>query len=502
VALQTGNEIKAGVMILVSAGLLAALLVAVGPCRSFLYQREEIHVVFREVSGLKPNSPVMYSGVEIGRVKEITIIQMDEANIQRLPGLKREHVFELPVGDPAEVDRIYAIENPAERNAEIIAAIRDKTMVELTLEVLRVGQFESCHVDDRVQVVSTLMGDTSVEISPGSGAICSPGRLLIGDAGTLFSDVRDSVNDIRRMMRRASEALGGEKLEFKKAAVSITEGAERFAKIAENVEIVTGDVREVVSSNKDDIREAVKDLRAFAAAGRAAMDDGGPRVKAILANAEKLTGTLSASAAKATKGLDGVLGAAARAAAAAEELMVELRPRLSEVLREARDALTQATKAGEQAREVIGESRADLRRSLLNIKGATRNVEEMTALLARRPWLVLRPSRGGDRDVAQLYVSTRHLYDATKTLTEATDRLGELGRRGRLPKTDVERLRELLEEVRGAAGEIESARKRVEKRVEEIRRPDRKGRGARFGRSREAAPEHPGLDELKSPGRR
>ena len=353
----SGNEIKSGVMILVAAGLLAVLLAAVGPCRALLYEREEVRVVFRDVAGLKPNSPVTYSGVEIGRVKDISIIQLDEGNLARLPELRRHHVFELPIGDLEDADRIYRIDDPEERRSEILKAVRGKTMVELTLELLKIGQFESCRIDDRITVVSTLMGDTAVEISPGSERFCSAGELLIGDAGTLFSDVRDSVNDIRRMMRRADRALGGQKGEFKEAMKSITKATERFAKISENIEGATAEAKDILAENKADIRRTVKDLSAAAAAGRDVLEDGAPRLKKVLASAEKITGTLSSGVTKAAGKLDAALDAARRAAVSAEGLMLGVKPQLRDVLGEAGDVLKRSSRLVDRLAGTVGETR-------------------------------------------------------------------------------------------------------------------------------------------------
>ena len=110
---------------------------------------------------------------------------------------------------------------------------------------------------------------------------------------------------------------------------------------------------------------------------------------------------------------------------------------------------------------------------------------------------MLKPSKEGDLDLASMYVSTRHLYDATARLAEATDRLAELAGAGRLSKAEEERLRQLLSDVRSAAESIESSRKSLRRRIERIRAPDHKGGGRRFERSRESAPEYPGLDELR-----
>ncbi len=495
---RTGDEVKAGVMVVVSLALLGVLMAAVGPCRSLFRNRYDIHVLFKDVGGLKPNSPVRYSGVEIGRVKSIKIVYLNEANIARLPALSREQVYELPVGDGETEDSLYDIDDPDQRNRAITKALRGRTMVELTLEVFQTGQFQECRVDAIIRIDSTLMGDTAIEISPGSGTFCQPGKVLIGDSGSLFSDLRDSVDDIRRMMRRAGSAMGDvDQADIGKAVKSIVKGAERFSGVIDDIAETTKGAREIVQGNKDDIRAAVKDIRAAAGEAKNILGDARPKLARILDGTQVITKAVNDTMGSVHKKVEALLDSAQRAAVATENLMGDIRPQMREVMTEATNALRRASVAAEEARTLIGDARPDVRRSMLNIKGATRNVEEMTSMLARKPWLVLRPSRQGDTDLAKLYTSTRHLHDSTARLADAVERLGGSAAAGRLSAADAKRLRELLTDVRDTAGTIESARESIEVRIDKLRIPSRKAGGRRFEKSRNSKSEYPRLDRMR-----
>ena len=65
--------------------------------------------------------------------------------------------------------------------------ISGRKMIALTLEIKRSPEELGFRKDDRARLETTLMGDSTVEVSPGSGAALPAGRALLGDSGNLFT---------------------------------------------------------------------------------------------------------------------------------------------------------------------------------------------------------------------------------------------------------------------------------------------------------------------------
>ena len=72
-------EVKAGVFMAICLALFVAMLFIYGRVSRIMRGRQEIPVIFTSVTSLRPDAPVRYNGVEVGRVREITILPLDEA---------------------------------------------------------------------------------------------------------------------------------------------------------------------------------------------------------------------------------------------------------------------------------------------------------------------------------------------------------------------------------------------------------------------------------------
>ena len=71
------DEVWAGGFVALALALLFVMVFSIGNCRQVLRGRQELTVLFSHVTGLRPNSPVNYAGVEIGRVRGMTIVAVD-----------------------------------------------------------------------------------------------------------------------------------------------------------------------------------------------------------------------------------------------------------------------------------------------------------------------------------------------------------------------------------------------------------------------------------------
>lgn len=71
--MKLSNEAKVGLMVAFAVVLLGVLTVKTGKIK-FSSKGYEIRIQFQNVDGISVNSPVMFNGLEVGRVKEIMVV--------------------------------------------------------------------------------------------------------------------------------------------------------------------------------------------------------------------------------------------------------------------------------------------------------------------------------------------------------------------------------------------------------------------------------------------
>jgi ABC-type transporter Mla subunit MlaD len=213
-------EVKAGVFLAFCAALFLGMLLVYGRVSRFWRGRQDVHVALSTVAGLRPDAAVRYNGVEVGRVKQMRIIHMDHAQSRRLVPLSRTDLDHLPLAP--EVRKQLRLRPDTEFDAATKEALRDKTLIELTLEVLQEGQYRRYLSDDSVVLSTTIMGDTCIDIisGPGHGRPLGPSEdvLMLGVSGDFFARLSRSMNEVKEVLASVSDVVGGpERAAFKRA---------------------------------------------------------------------------------------------------------------------------------------------------------------------------------------------------------------------------------------------------------------------------------------------
>lgn len=205
----SGAEVKAGVFLTFCLGLFVAMLFIYGKVtRSWRGQRT-LHVAFTHVANLRPDSRVNYNGLEVGRIRGMNIVQVNDSMLSGFPPLGEKDLENLPLTDE-ERETLRGVS--AERiDEEIRKRLPGRTMVALNLEVLHEGDARRYREDDQIRVSTSLMGDALVEIVSGSGEPVPPGssRILIGSAGDMYSNLAKSLGQVKDIVGSMSEMVGG-----------------------------------------------------------------------------------------------------------------------------------------------------------------------------------------------------------------------------------------------------------------------------------------------------
>ena len=102
--MKLNNETKVGLLVLVS---LAVLLGITLKCGNFNLKKdgERIKAVFTDIDGIKLNSPVMFNGLEVGLVEDISV-QEDSGQTQMVLTLWVSHQARLHEGTKALIKNL------------------------------------------------------------------------------------------------------------------------------------------------------------------------------------------------------------------------------------------------------------------------------------------------------------------------------------------------------------------------------------------------------------
>ncbi|HEY3322246.1 MAG TPA: MlaD family protein [Planctomycetota bacterium] len=441
-------EVKAGVFLTLALALFVAMLFVYGKVARAWRGRQEISVVFTSVTALRPDAPVRYNGVEVGRVREISIEHLTKDKIKLLPPLSTKDLDNLPLDEGEQKRLRNTKETPPEQfKQRVEEKLEYRTMILLKLEVLQEGDKNRYRMDDEVRISTTLMGDTAVEITSGTGKPLDPATkfLMLGNSGDFFSNLAKSVEQVKEILSSVSDLVGPEERQ------SVRQALRRFDTITDRIEkIVTlADQRlpqtwDRVDSLADNAKENFTRI--------------GDTVSSIQ---PQVTRTLS-TADEAVRDLQGRIGSLAdEAKSAVVDVKGQVKPILVDVqnitskskddfpvmIRNAKDlAARLQTSAGKldgvlsTGDRLLNESYPDLRRLILAFRLGAENFEEGTNLLKRKPWLIYNPAKESE--------TFNNAQKTTRDLEVATRRFAELS-------TELQAIRRNMEQAPPSKAQLE-----------------------------------------------
>jgi len=448
----TTAEVKAGLFLTFCLALFVAMLFVYGKAARIWRGRLELKVVFTSVTSLRPDAPVRFNGVEVGRVRAIEIRSLDEKYLSRLPGpFNSRDLDNLPltesekaelrkkVASTSLVDEVMRAKKDEEFQQAIREKLADRTMIELTLDVLNEKDGgKRYRMDDQVRISTSLLGDTSVEIASGNGEPAASGqdRLVLGISGDFFTNLGKSIEQVKEILASVSDVVGAQERE------SVRKALRRFDTITERIENVVNvaDKRLPATWDKIDLLadSAKKDLDAI-----------GDTVTALQ---PQLSKTLT-TADEAVKDLQKRIGDLAdEARQAVVDVKGQVKPILEDVqyitghskddfpalVKNAKDLAARLKLSADKLDGVLAtgdrllqESYPDLRRLILAFRMGAENFKEATDLIKRKPWLIINKP-AGETAFEKPLDTARKLEEATKRFRELNTELQAI-RRGMTP---------------------------------------------------------------------
>jgi len=449
-------EVKAGVFLTLCMAVFVAMLFIYGKVARVWRGRQEISVVFTSVTSLRRDAPVRYNGVEVGRVRDTSILHLTEANIARLPQLTIRDLEHLPLTDREQKQLRNPTETPAEKFQDDVASkLLNRTMILLTLEVLQEGDVNRYRVDDAVHISTTLMGDTSVEISSGNGPPLSPkeGHLMLGRSGDFFSNLAKSVEQVKEILASVGDLVGPEE------RASVRKALRRFDTITDHVEkiVALADQRLPKTWDKaDTLADSAREN--FTRIGDTVVTIQ-PQVTKTLATADgaikDVQGRVGSLADEAKAAVVDVRGQIKPVLGDLQQITAKSKDDLPVMIHNAKDLAVRLQESAGKLDTVLGtgnrllnESYPDLRRLVLALRLGAENFEEGTNLLKRKPWLIYNAAKQ-DEAYNNAQKTARDLEVATRRFAELSTELQALQRNldQTPPKEQAERIAFVVQEL-------------------------------------------------------
>jgi len=258
-------EVKVGLFAAFCMALFVAMLVLYGRAVPLWRGHQEILVVFDNAGSLRLDAPVRYNGVEVGRVKAMRILHLDEEAIARLPELNKRNLDNLPLR-PESLKRELRGVSDDDFPARCREALKNRTMIQLCLDVLQEGDVKRYRLDDQVRIVTTILGDTAVEIISGSGAVNVAGSqgMLLGTSGDFFSNLAKSMGEVKEILGSVTDVVGApERSSFTRAQARLGPITERLDHVADFANHRVDATLKRLDEVKERVRTTLDDASAF-----------------------------------------------------------------------------------------------------------------------------------------------------------------------------------------------------------------------------------------------
>jgi phospholipid/cholesterol/gamma-HCH transport system substrate-binding protein len=271
VAQQRFTELKVGIFVLVCLALVAGLILKFGKYERLATKSYSITVVFSDVGGIVRDSDVLYGGIAVGKVREITLDQKGvfkvNVKLEIYETVKIRKDAKFVINQSGLLGDRYIDVTPQSATAEFISAgdtVEGTASMDLTeaihgvVDVLHQAAGTIDRVDKAIQRI-----DETILSRPSLDHI---------DASLANIDVASSnAVGLTLSMRNLIDENRGK----------VDNVLTRFSEAAENLDKTSKNVDQLVSANQDDIRAAMKNLA-----------ESTTRVNDILARVEKGEGTV------------------------------------------------------------------------------------------------------------------------------------------------------------------------------------------------------------------
>lgn len=350
------SEIKAGMFIFVGVIALMALIASLSNISEwFSPDKRELGIIFNFADGLEVGAPVRYAGLDVGRVKEIT----------------------LEGKEGAEKDRVIAV-------VEIDPAYKIKK--DSTASIKTAG----------------LMGGFYVDIKPGSknSPELEKDQMLEGQDSFEFAKIGDAVNKFVMIADDLSSHL---KTTLSNVNLLLSDNRKELKQSLKSIHEVSSELSQILSQNKENIRKGVKNFASFTGKADALMNDKAAvisdtldqlyvstkELEIMLTENRPAISKLVRNLESGSKRLDETLKSVSTRVDSVSERLDETLETVSTNVDSVGESVNSAFRQGNA---IMVENRRNLLLLIKNLKETSANLKELSGDVKRNPWKLIRKS--------------------------------------------------------------------------------------------------------------
>ncbi len=334
------NDLMAGMFILMSMVALAAVLVLLQRWDRLFQEPSVYYVQFENVSGIRVNSEVMVKGQPRGRVSAIDPRWVEDA-------------------ETGVHDLVYLV------------------ALELHLEY-------PLRQDARVVITMPMLGpDGNVSIEKlGTGPIAAntEAEPIMGYSGDMMQNMLAGLGIGDEQREQISQTIGN----VATLSASLKDQGPQIARVLENVEATTGELRSKMPSVLDSVQEAVDKLKSASDQMDGMLTENREDVRKAISNVQQVTATVQ------------------------EDVSV--------ALASAKSALAKLDSATGDVQAMIAANRLSITSTLTNIRLTSEQLKAATAEIHRAPWRLLHRPDERQSDTLNVYDATRNYANAAAEL--------------------------------------------------------------------------------------
>jgi phospholipid/cholesterol/gamma-HCH transport system substrate-binding protein len=372
---RAGHEVRVGLVAVAALAGLIALLVLAGDGPGFLTARRHIEVDFKDGQGIRPGSPVRIAGIDAGRVMDVTLAEVDG-------NLKARLTISVPVDLAAKLkqDTKITIQASLTGQARVNIVSSGKSTVGLVdgqviqgvetnlfdpiMEQVGLGPVERSHLSHTISEVR----DTVDKAAP---------RIR-----TILANVADTTTGLKDTVEAVRPSIEGTAGHIEDVARRVNAAAPKIETAIAKLEALTGQANGLITDNRDTLRSTMSSVRDLTATVNDMVAKDRPKVEKLL------------------DGLDGT------------------RVRVDRVL-------YQADQLAGQTSEMLARNKADIQRTIANVRDATDWADKLVQKIFANPFVLspfYKPTPADIQvqaayDSAQIFVKgAKELHDAVETL--------------------------------------------------------------------------------------
>ena len=367
----TVREVSVGLVIVVALAALIGLLGIAGGGPGFLKTRRTIDVIFRDGQGIRVGSPVRIAGIDAGQVVDLDLTEVDGA-------LRARVKIALPV--------------------HLAKKLRQD--VKMTIQASLTGQ-------SRVNIVSS--GRSTVALVPGQAVqgvettFFDPILEQVGLGPVERSHLSHTIAEVRQTVDTAAPRVRQILGSLQDTATGLKESAETIRPALETTASHVEDLAKRISATAPKIETALGRFDTVTQQATELLAENRPGIQASVASLKDLTATLNDMAAKdrakVERLLDGLDGTRARADR----------------------VLYQADLIANQGVTLLTSKRADIERSIANVRDATDWGDKLVQKIYANPFVLSPFYKPTPEDVR-----VQAVYDTAQVFTKGAQELNDL----------------------------------------------------------------------------